>query len=86
MDLLTMGLILLVFAAGTIIFAQRKELAHLRERIEKLEAGPAEEKWVIEARDKLETQGAGKAVRYVRNVTGMSQSEAKQFVDGLGKK
>ena len=83
MDLLTMGLILLVFAGVTIIFAQRKELAHLREKIEKLEAPPAEEKWVMEARDKLETQGAGKAVKYVRNVTGMSQAEAKQFVNGL---
>ncbi|CAM4179025.1 hypothetical protein [Lacicoccus alkaliphilus] len=85
MDLLTMGLFLVLFAAVAIIFAQRKELAHLREKIEKLEAGPAEEKWVVEARDKLETQGAGKAVRYVRNVTGMSQSEAKQFVGGLEK-
>ncbi|HIW34157.1 MAG TPA: ribosomal protein L7/L12 [Candidatus Paenibacillus intestinavium] len=41
------------------------------------------DEWIANAKKKLETVGNIKTVKYVREETGMSLLEAKQFVDSL---
>lgn len=86
MDFMTMGLILIVLASGFIIMAQRKELQHLREVNGKLRVNENKEEWTATVKEKLKEVGPVKTVKYVRDETGMSLIEAKQFVDGIGDK
>lgn len=86
MDFMSMGLLLLVLAAGFIIIAQRKELQHLREINGKLRVNEDKDEWVSAVKDKLKEVGNVKTVKYVRDETGMSLVDAKQFVDKVGNK
>lgn len=86
MDFVSMGLLLLTLAAGFIIIAQRKELQHLREINGKLRVNGNQEEWTAAVKEKLKEEGPVKTVKYVRDETGMSLVDAKQFVDGVGNK
>lgn len=86
MDFMSMGLLLLVLAAGFIIIAQRKELQHLREVNGKLRVNEDKDEWASAVKDKLKEVGNVKTVKYVRDETGMSLVDAKQFVDEAAKK
>ena len=86
MDFISMGLLLLILAAGFIIIAQRKELQHLREINGKLRVNENKNEWASVVKDKLKEVGKVKTVKYVRDETGMSLVEATQFVDEHGGK
>lgn len=86
MDLMTVGLAFIVIASAFIIIAQRKELQHLREINGKLRVNEDKEEWASVVRNKLKEVGNVKTVKYVRDETGMSLIDAKQFVDRVGKK
>ncbi|WP_462419793.1 hypothetical protein [Salinicoccus sp. Marseille-QA3877] len=86
MDFMSMGLLLLVLAAGFIIIAQRKELQHLREVNGKLQVKAGRDEWVKQTREVMKKDGQVKAVKYIRDETGMSLIDAKQFVDSIGNK
>lgn len=85
MDFMSMGLLLLVLAAGFIIIAQRKELQHLREVNGKLQVEAGQDEWIKQTREVMKKDGQVKAVKYIRDETGMSLVDAKQFVDSVGK-
>ena len=80
-----MGLLLLVLAAGFIIIAQRKELQHLREINGKLQVAAGRDEWIKETREIIKKDGRVKAVKYIRDETGMSLVDAKEFVDKVRK-
>lgn len=86
MDFMSMGLLLLVLAAGFIIIAQRKELQHLREINGKLQVEAGRDEWTKKTREIIKKDGQVKAVKYIRDETGMSLVDAKQFVDKAGTK
>lgn len=86
MDIMTVGLAFIVIASAFIIMAQRKELQHLREINGKLRVNENKGEWKAKVREKLKTEGNVKTVKYVRDETGMSLIEAKQFVDEAGGK
>ncbi len=86
MDIMTVGLAFIVIASAFIIMAQRKELQHLREINGKLRVNENKGEWMSKVREKLKTEGNVKTVKYVRDETGMSLIEAKQFVDEAGGK
>lgn len=85
MDFISMGLLLLVLAAGFIIIAQRKELQHLREINGKLQVAAGRDEWTKETREIIKKDGRVKAVKYIRDETGMSLVDAKEFVDKVRK-
>lgn len=85
MDFMSMGLLLLVLAAGFIIIAQRKELQHLREVNGKLQVEIGQDKWINETREVVKKDGPVKAVKFIRDETGMSLVDAKEFVDKVRK-
>ncbi len=85
MDFISMGLLLLVLAAGFIIIAQRKELQHLREINGKLQVAAGRDEWIKETREIIKKDGRVKAVKYIRDETGMSLVDAKEFVDKVRK-
>lgn len=86
MDFMSMGLLLLVLAAGFIIIAQRKELQHLREVNGKLQVEAGRDEWIKKIREIIKKDGRVKAVKYIRDETGMSLVDAKEFVDKAGTK
>lgn len=86
MDIMTVGLAFIVIASAFIIMAQRKELQHLREINGKLRVNDNKAEWRSKVREKLKTEGNVKTVKYIRDETGMSLIEAKQFVDEAGGK
>lgn len=74
--LATVGLVLLVLG-------QAKQIIVLKEQNQRLRSNENHDELIVVAQEKLKTDGDIKTVKYVREQTGMSLLEAKQFVDRL---
>ncbi|CAM4019434.1 hypothetical protein [Lederbergia lenta] len=83
MDLLFISFVILSLAFLFIIIGQYKKIQFLEKQNRKLKMNGNKDEWIAKAREKLETVGNIKTVKYVREETGMSLLEAKQFVDSL---
>jgi ribosomal protein L7/L12 len=80
-DLLLIGFILLSLVLLAIVIEQNKKIQLLEEQNRKLRNNESQDELADEARRKLEMVGFVKTVKFVREETGMSLLEAKQFVD-----
>lgn len=78
-----MSFVLLSLAFLFIIISQNKKIQFLEKQNRKLRINGNKDEWVATAKEKLKTVGNIKTVKYVREETGMSLLEAKQFVDAL---
>ena len=83
MDLLLISFIILNIVFLFIIIGQYKKIQFLEKQNRKLRMNENKDEWIANAKKKLETVGNIKTVKYVREETGMSLLEAKQFVDSL---
>ncbi|WP_036688476.1 hypothetical protein [Paucisalibacillus globulus] len=83
MDILFASFVLLSLAFLFIIIGQHKKIQFLEKQNRKLKINGNNDDWIATAKEKLETVGNIKTVKYVREETGMSLIEAKQYVDAL---
>jgi len=83
MDLLLWVFILLNLVFLFVIISQHKKIQFMEEQNRKLRINGNKDELIASAKEKLETVGNIKTVKYVREETGMSLLEAKQFVDQL---
>lgn len=83
MNLLLISFIVLTIAFLFLIIAQNKKIHSLEEQNRKLRILENSDELNAAAKEKLKTAGNIKTVKYVREETGMSLLEAKQYVDLL---
>lgn len=84
MDLLLISFVILSLGFLFITIGQNKKIQLLEKQNRKLRmTGNNKDELNTKAKKKLETVGNVKTVKYVREETGMSLQEAKQFVDSL---
>lgn len=74
--ILNLGLLL-------IVFGQSKKIQVLRQQKQKVLPDEANDELLTEAKEKLQTIGEVKTIKYLRLEKGLSMIEAKKLVDSL---
>ncbi len=69
----------------TVVFNQNRKINKLREELKESASKDYQDELVALAKEKLETDGEMKTIKYLREHKAMSMVDAKQLVDSLKK-
>lgn len=78
--------VILVFGLLLVIFGQYRQINALKQQNQKIASYESKDKLVAIAKEKLQTLGDVKTVKFLRQEKGMSMLDAKKFVDSLQSK
>lgn len=81
--MLIVALVIMVVGFILLILSQAKQIQVLKDENQKLRSGENYDELIVLAQEKLKVDGDIKTIKYVREQTGMSLVEAKQFVDRI---
>lgn len=83
---INMGLVatvILVFGLLLVIFGQYRQINALKRQTQKIASYESKDKLVALAKEKLQTLGEVKTVKFLRQEKGMTMLDAKKLVDSL---
>lgn len=78
--------VILVFGLLLVIFGQYRQINALKQQNQKISSYESKDKLVAIAKEKLQTLGDVKTVKFLRQEKGMSMLDAKKLVDSLQSK
>ncbi|MGG0668657.1 hypothetical protein [Sporosarcina koreensis] len=78
--------VILVFGLLLVIFGQYRQINALKQQNQKIASYESKDKLVAIAKEKLQTLGDVKTVKFLRQEKGMSMLDAKKLVDSLQSK
>lgn len=78
--------VILVFGLLLVIFGQYRQINALKQQNQKIASYESKDKLVAIAKEKLQTLGDVKTVKFLRREKGMSMLDAKKLVDSLQSK